>query len=523
VGHGQLWVSLLQQIGERRSGRIEVHGFETDPAALAFASSALASKFPKVTLHFRPGNFLDYVSDEFGTASQPSLFRKNVPLRYDLIIANPPYVRTQILGANQARTLARHFGLTGRVDLYYAFLLGIAEVLKPTGVAGVIVSNRFMTTRAGATVRKAILNRFRLRHVWDLGDTKLFDAAVLPAVLLLEGREGGSDEPAAFSSIYATDEAATADTDGPIAALSTAGVSRVPDGRCFRVRHGRLETGHRCDGVWRIGNEASDAWLATVTSNTWCTFADVAKVRVGVKTCADHVFIRTDWDELPEQERPELLRTLTTHHVARRYRAVWSPQTRRIVYPHEVVDGQRREIDLARYPRTQAYLERHRAALERRNYVLAAGRKWYEIWVPQDPDAWDQPKLVFRDIVEKPTFWIDEEQTVVNGDCYWMTIEKRHDPRLLWLAAAVGNSSFIEAFYDRRFHNKLYAGRRRFMTQYVEQFPLPDPQSSVGQAIVLKARQLYEACGRPDAEGLEAALDRLVWEAFGLTIEETRG
>jgi hypothetical protein len=152
--------------------------------------------------------------------------------------------------------------------------------------------------------------------------------------------------------------------------------------------------------------------------------------------------------------------------------------------------------------------------------VLAAGRQWYEIWVPQDPEAWDQPKLVFRDIAERPAFWIDEEHTVVNGDCYWMVADRQRDPRLLWLAAAVGNSSFVEAFYDRRFHNKLYAGRRRFMTQYVEQFPLPAPESPVGRALLQKARQLYEACGQPHADGIAAELDRLVWEAFGLPAEE---
>ncbi len=392
----------------------------------------------------------------------------------------------------------------------------MAEVLRPDGVAGLIVSNRFMSTRAGAAVRKAILSRFRLRHVWDLGDTKLFEAAVLPAVLLLEGRDSQSSKPSAFSSIYATNETPSATANGPLEALSTDGVTRVPDGRCFRLRHGRLETGGTRDGVWRIASDAADAWLATVASQTWSTFADVGKIRVGVKTCADKVFIRSDWDDLPEQERPELLRTLTTHHVARRFRALWPEQPRQILYPHETADGQRREVDLTRYPRARAFLERHRAVLEARTYVLEAGRQWYEIWVPQDPDAWDQPKLVFRDITERPTFWIDEEHTVVNGDCYWMVADKRHDPRLLWLAAAVGNSSFIEAFYDRRFHNKLYAGRRRFMTQYVEQFPLPDPDSSVGEAIIRKTRQLYEVCGQPCADVIAAELDRLVWEAFGL-------
>lgn len=40
----------------------------------------------------------------------------------DIVIANPPYVRTQVLGTAKAKQLARDFNLTGRVDLYYPFL-----------------------------------------------------------------------------------------------------------------------------------------------------------------------------------------------------------------------------------------------------------------------------------------------------------------------------------------------------------------------------------------------------------------
>ena len=74
-------------------------------------------------------------------------------------------------------------------------------------------------------------------------------------------------------------------------------------------------------------------------------------------------------------------------------------------------------VDLSLYPRSAAYLESHRGTLEGRTYVTESGRKWFEIWVPQDPSAWDRPKLVFRDITHSPTFWVDLAGSVVNGDC----------------------------------------------------------------------------------------------------------
>ena len=94
---------------------------------------------------------------------------------------------------------------------------------------------------------------------------------------------------------------------------------------------------------------------------------------------------------------------------------------------------------------------------------------------------------------------------------------------LIWLAAAVGNSSFIKVFYDHRFHNKLYAGRRRFLTQYVEHFPLPDPCSVIGQTIIKKTKALYEHIPSTVSDQLAKELDQLVWEAFGLVSEEIPG
>jgi len=514
IGHGELLVSLLEHLTDQPGLNIEVYGFETDPEALDTATERLKQEFPGVPLHFEPDNFLEFVLEHFGAGGHGSLFRHAVPEAYDLIIANPPYVRTQIMGAAQAQLLAEQFGLAGRVDLYYAFILGMSQVLKPQGIAGIIVSNRFMTTRSGASVRQALFDRFNIRHAWDLGDTKLFEAAVLPAILLVEGKKGHKLETPAFTSIYQTTDPATETATDPIAALDREGVIEIDDGRHFHVQHGKLNTNGTPDGVWRIATDAVDTWLATVEAHSWGTFRDIGKIRVGVKTCADKIFIRKDWQDMPEADRFELLKPLTTHHIARRFKAVIPDRPSQILYPHEVVQGRRRAVDLARYPRSQVYLDAHRHALEGRKYVIEAGREWYEIWVPQAPDAWDQPKLVFRDIAEEPTFWIDLDGSVVNGDCYWLISQNPAQTDLLWLAAAVGNSTFIERFYDLRFHNKLYAGRRRFITQYVEKFPLPDPHSPLGKAIIAKAKRVYECVPSPEAEQLQKELDVMVWEAL---------
>ena len=518
TGDGELLISLLAKITFRTDAVIAVYGFDTDENALDQARSRLTLAFPSVELHLETSNFLEFVLDQM----QPCLLSgagSGMPGKFDIIIANPPYVRTQIMGSEKAQTLAEAFGLSGRVDLYHAFLIGMAQVLRPGGRAGIIVSNRFMTTKGGGNLRAELRARFALRHIWDLGDTKLFEAAVLPAVILAESCNGHNPGQPAFTSIYETDQPATLVAVDPIRALTMTGNIALPSGRRFRVQHGALANGNAGD-IGRIATTEMDAWLATVTENTWDTFSAIGKIRVGVKTCADKIFIRSDWEVMVDDQRPELLRPLTTHHVAGRYRPSISKKHWAILYPHESVNGQRRPVDLSAHPKSLAYLERHRAALENRTYVLEAGRRWYEIWVPQDPAAWQAPKLVFRDISEQPTFWIDLHGSIVNGDCYWMIAEKLGTDNLLWLAAAVANSSFIEIFYDHKFNNKLYAGRRRFITQYVEQFPLPNPATTLAREIIAGAKAIYGSASSEEAAALKDQVNQKVWQAFGLCFEE---
>lgn len=519
VGDGQLLVSLVAALVRKGHLEIDASGFDTNQEAVESAATRIEQSFPTMPATLVARDFLSVSLEDYGAAGSASLFAQNAKT-FDLIIANPPYVRTQVMGAEEAQRLARQFGLSGRVDLYYAFLRAIAGALRPGGTAGVIVSNRFMTTRSGADVRKSISEDFDIVHTWDLGDTHIFEAAVLPAVLILRRKDGKQpSQTSKFTSIYSTGSSLFASQcENVIDALAKTGVVAVKNDRHYLVQQGTLQRGSTARDVWRNETSESDRWLQTVKAHTHCLFAAVGRVRVGVKTTADRVFIRSDWHTLAESEQPELLRPITTHHIARRFKAL-TPE-RKILYPHRVVQGRREAVDLREFPRSAEYLQHHRSELEARDYVAKSGRKWFEIWVPQDPASWVEPKLVFRDISEAPTFWIDLGGSVINGDCYWLTCETRDEPDLLWLALAVGNSTFIEAFYDHRFHNKLYSGRRRFMTQYVEKFPLPHPRSANAKSIVQLARHVYDIVPSSETEAFAKELNRLVWAAFGLPVEE---
>ncbi|CAN0596908.1 unnamed protein product, partial [Laminaria digitata] len=177
---------------------------------------------------------------------------------------------------------------------------------------------------AGERVRAKLFEQARLFEIWDLGDTKLFDAAVLPVVLVFGRKREGEEvtELPRFTSAYSLDPAVLTGEDLPHAedvfeALEHEGEVLLGEDRALLVRHGVLARGDSAGDIWRGVSEEEEAWLEALASGTWRTFGEVGKIKVGVKSCADRVFIATDWGE--EDEAPELLRPLVTHHVARRF------------------------------------------------------------------------------------------------------------------------------------------------------------------------------------------------------------
>ncbi len=191
-GGGALLFALSQAVPSRLRKRVILCGYETDGEALRQAADLLANAgVADVVLEQR--DFLAIEGIDVGPRrGQLSLlddFESAALRQFDAVIANPPYVRTQVLGAATAQELARRFGLTGRVDLYHAFIKAMANVLKPGGVLGLLTSNRFLTVKSGASLRHLLRTEFDLEAIYDLGDTKLFAAAVLPVIVIGEKAE----------------------------------------------------------------------------------------------------------------------------------------------------------------------------------------------------------------------------------------------------------------------------------------------------------------------------------------------
>ncbi|MDR1245690.1 MAG: N-6 DNA methylase [Clostridiales Family XIII bacterium] len=476
IGNGELVVAFLNALNNRfGSPEVIVVGYETDADIIPRTEQRIVECCANARITIENRDFLELMG---GSTNQ----------RYDFIIANPPYIRTQILGAAKAQGIAALAGLDGRIDIYYAFLVFAERLLTDDGVAGFITSNKFMTIKAGQAVRKYLTVNTDILRITDFGDTKLFAASVLPCVIVFRKKQ--SPVETIHTSVYESKECEPSHyPDNIFDGLTGTKNVELQDGRRFSIIVGTLQSSQ--DGLpWRINTTSRKSWLAGIERNTVKRFCDLGKIRVGIKTTADNVFIRDSWEQ--EEFVPELIRPLITHRNAGQV----SPDSHflwQVLYTHTVINGKKIAYDIEEYPNTLRYLSAHREQLEGRPYVKKANRNWYEIWVPQNPEAWGKRKIVFRDIADTPQFWLDETGAVVNGDCYWIDFYNDISEDDILLALAVANSSFTEQYYDVCFNNKLYSGKRRFMSQYVEQFPLPDRNSHDAQAAIELIREIVYA------------------------------
>ncbi|MGK8525090.1 Eco57I restriction-modification methylase domain-containing protein [Nocardia asteroides] len=553
-GDGELLFAVRHEAASRFPGtRLVLTGYDLDARALAVARERAGPA--GIAAHWREADFLA-VEAQLADGS------------FDAVITNPPYVRTQQLGGATAQSLSKRFGLRGRIDLTHPFVATLPRLLAAGGVLGLLCANRFLTTKAGANIRRLLLTDLAPVELYDLGDTKLFTAAVLPAITI--ARRASHHDGCRYVSAYEASDATPGDR-ALFDALTDPGGSIVEyNGRTFAIEVGRLVTGHRTqalldgpgtghvrarpergrdgsptgaatldvrpeptargrtprgvarepEGAWRMSHDAIDAWLARIAAATWRDFGDVARIRVGIKTTADRVFISDGWADADPRPEPELLLELITHHDLAPWRATRVRDVR-VLYPYDLTSARRTPIDLARFPGAAAYLCSHRETLTRRRYVTESGRAWYEIWVPQRPHLWREPKLVFPDISDRPRFALDGSGAVVNGDCYWISLpdladEPAEATHLAYLLMGVANSALGLRFYDAVCGNRLYSGRRRWITQYVSRLPVPDPAATRSAGVIELVREFV--AGRVPDAAARAELDERVAAAFGVRL-----
>ena len=519
-GDGELLVAIGDKLAYSNMS-FTLTGYDANAEYLNFAKERTL-RFGVEKTEFVGGDFLQAIdiTQNQGVLDLFSDKKSKVNAAFDIVIANPPYVRTQILGSEQAQELAKKFNLKGRVDLYYPFLMAMTESLKEGGILGVITSNRYLSTKSGESIRQFLSQNYEILELIDLGDTKLFDAAVLPAIFIGRKIKQNKPSPAKFIKIYEElngykGDLIFANNIYDVLLSGQSGYFTTGQKR-YKKSSGALKYAINSTSSWEMFSGDESDWVSKINNASKNKVEDFFKVRVGIKSTADKVFISDKWDALGE-DKPEkdLLKDLISQENIEPWTATDNFKLK-VLYPHISVNGEKMTVEIDNYPKAKNYFLRHEETLKARKYLIDAGRQWFELWVSHKPHYWSYPKLVFPDISLNPRFYFDKGGKIVNGNCYWIVATDETDIDKLLLIQGVANTKLMTKYHDLVFANKLYSGRRRYFTQYVEKYPLPDVQAPISKEIIALVKQLNISHNKENLVNLVHQLEIKVAESFGV-------
>jgi adenine-specific DNA-methyltransferase len=220
----------------------------------------------------------------------------------------------------------------------------MTESLKEGGILGVITSNRYLSTKGGESIRKYLVDNYEILEVIDLGDTKLFDAAVLPAIFIGRKRRVVSKQKvkkeAQFIKIYEELNGYNGDLTQ---VNSVYEILKNPDSGYFNVgnkrykrTNGLLKYEANSGSTWQMLSKSELAWASLIQKNSKGFVGDFFKVRVGIKTTADKVFISDDWGKLgSDSPEKELLKDLISQENIDRW-GVNDKVDLKVLYTHEL-------------------------------------------------------------------------------------------------------------------------------------------------------------------------------------------
>jgi hypothetical protein len=465
IGEGAFLVEIVRVLGELVGDRRAVAerciaGIDIDPRAVTAARAAVerfvGAPVPALREQLRVG---DALAVDWG--GRP----------FDALVANPPYVRQELLG--DAKHALRGFAAyDGAADLYVYFVELAHRIVRAGGRYCVVVPNKWLTAAYGRPLRALLDREQSVEGLVDFGRGLFGDADAFPCIVW--GTVGGSTRAIATARATAASVAHALD--------DTRDVPRA------RWR-------------WHLDGARETPLLDRLAALP--TLAEIVPERPsrGVVTGLNAAFVIDSATRARLVERDPacaaLIRPFLKGRDVRRWRV--EPADRHLL----LID---RGTELPRALRD--HLAQFRAALEPGTGRKPGRYQWFELQDPVVPLAKArEPRLFYQDIQTQPACALDETGELVPDTTVW--ILPTSDRFLL----AVLNSPLYGWYAQRRFPPALN-GAVRPKQEYMRALPIAQPSPD------LRARIVTAVDAQLAGEDRDAELAALVADAYELSRAE---
>lgn len=423
---------------------------------------------------------------------------------FDVVIANPPYIRQEEIKAYKGHFERRFKTYVSSADLYVYFVeLGMG-LLRAGGAFCYIIPNKWMRANYGGPLRGWLVGH-SLQGVVDFGDLPVFEEAITyPCILSMAKEPGGGKLLAA--------EVTTLDFEDLGDAVREA---------AFEVSVSGLSP-----GGWTLMRDNKAAVLEKIRSQGVPLGEYVSgKIYYGIKTGLNEAFVvdgATRDRLIAEDERSaEVIKPFLAGRDVKRWRVEDAGHWLILIPNGWTTLNKLDEFEpwgylCYRYPAVARHLEPFEAAARKRS---DQGQYWWELRACDYYGEFEKAKVFYPDISAKANFAYDTSGYYSANTTYFFRIKSDHPLAVL----AVLNSAVTTWVYAT-ISTAVRGGYLRFFTQYVETLPILIPtdaptlnrlESLVSRVMEAKAQDSVAETGEWEAE-----IDRVVYGLYGLGEEE---
>lgn len=374
----------------------------------------------------------------------------DLPFHFTHIVGNPPYVRQELIpDVLIAEYRHRYDTLYDRADLYIPFIEKSLKLLAPRGSVGFICSDRWMKNRYGGPLRKMVAKDFHLKYYVDMVDTDAFHSEVsaYPAITVISRETPEATRIAHRPQV---------DKDALVK------LSRDMRSRLLKP----TSNVHEVSGImhdsepWVLESFDELAVLRRIESSFPTLEKTGCKVGIGVATGADKVYVGK-YNEL-DVEKDRKLPLVMTKDI-RAGKVEWHGNG--VINPFDEEGGL---VNLKKYPKLAAYLNRHKAVICKRNVAKRNRDRWYRTIDRITPAITSKPKLLIPDIKGEANIVYEEGKYYPHHNLYYITSET-WDLKALQAVLL----SDITRLFITTYSTKMRGGYLRFQAQYLRRIHIP--------------------------------------------------
>ena len=451
---------------------------------------------------------------------------------FDIVIANPPYMRVQKI--QETQPVAKEFyendnyiTAHGSYDLANLFIELSLRLIHKNSTNIFIFPHKFLNSSNGEHLREYLLNNHYVDKITHFGANMIFSSADTYTCILQYSKRDNNGiyfRKFPFKSNF---------------------ISQISNEKLFNFIP--YEFIKQCSKLY-----GSNQWILFNTNTEFNIFEKIYKnnnenientfsdVFVGLQTSGDDIYL---FELIREYDNKYLLKIAKSGKEYEVEKDLFKPilkgqdvhkyeylkTNKYVFFPYKIIDGEAKIVNIIElqkdYPLTYQYVMDNEQAFKKRESGKASKLDtWYAYIYPKNLNKFEQIKLSSMEICSNhPNVTLNDNHLYHNTKVY--SFVKKSDVIYSYeYLLAILNSNVLWWFLKNT-GDTLQGDARTMKTEYLKPFPLPVRNENLEHNIENLVKQIFEEkqkvdCNNTLCEQYENEINKIIYELYNLTTDE---